>query len=104
MPNAFSQVPDSRPYEKKRTAIIVDHQPLCQRWSALQNAKRVLEADHAALLREITSALFSASTTGSLIRRWPEIEKLVASMFPVERASLPAPLLTDLNKKLGLRA
>lgn len=69
----------------------------------LRSEVRSLRAEIDKIKLEISGVLNSVTTTGKLVSVWPEIETTVRKLFPIERVNLPAPVVTDLNLKLGLK-
>ena len=79
-----------------------DH-PLRKRYIEVSKFDSELQKDHDRLKDEIWRALNSATTTSALLKIWPEIEPTLKKYTAVEIRNLPAPILTGLNEKLGLK-
>lgn len=91
------------PAKARHVALILPktHQ-LSERYFALKQRENVMETARKELKGKISNLLGRVTTLGKLISEWPEIEPLVRDFKPTAPANLPATILSDLNKALGL--
>lgn len=101
---ALPEVEHPVPYNRMHLSndYAKDH-PLTVRRESIRAEIRSLRAEIDKIKLEISGVLNSVTTTGKLVSVWPEIETTVRKLFPIERVNLPAPVVTDLNLKLGLK-
>ena len=78
--------------------------PLSERFLSIRDEDRALIDEEKRLRIEALSVLESVTTIKRLVDVWPEVEPFLKQIAPTPKAQVPAPIVADLNKKLGLPA
>lgn len=92
------------PYEAHSNALLFPRRGEVSRaYSEVSVQEAAIEKDFETLVQEIDAVLNTTSSSGKLIAIWPEIEPVVCALTFTRAPGLPVPVLTDLNKRLGLK-
>jgi hypothetical protein len=79
-----------------------DNHALSTTYFKLHSQWEELKKERSALYNEVRGTLGSFSATSTLLDKWPEVAPFLKGLAPVVSKNLPAIVVKDLNKRLGL--
>lgn len=85
-----------------RLAVDAAHK-LSETWDELSADIKLYREEKKLLEKEVEGVLGSVTTTGALVKAWPEVATFIKDLAPVARPALPAPLIRSLNERLGIK-
>lgn len=82
--------------------LLAADDPLTVEFHKLDDEKRSLEQQHEEVKVNVYAALNSVSTVKRLLEVWPECKELLPADLDTAKAAMPALIVSDLNKMIGL--